>query len=286
MKKTLFTTLAALAAASTILTASAAQEECTYFSSLSSDWGTVYTTDFYGSNGGITFTDGNVHVNSLPYGLMDQGLIYTICCYKGKLYYSTGPDGSDIPEPVKIYSCDLNGQNNRLLADNATAWSDIFIIDDELYYGAYHSEPSYGAQGYYGGIYKINLNNLQWKKIVSGDVELTYCDGDYAYFTNHRDIYAAIDTNGYNTVAITPNCDEFNYNIWLKGNYAYYISGTGLYVRTKNRTDSKKLCTVPQNSYLQISNISNITENYIYYSTINHSNYGSPKASVNRISRW
>ena len=287
MKKLLLV-VAMLVSLLTSQTTFAAGEEPNYFSNLSSNWGNVYTTFYYGSNGGIFFKDGNVHVNPLPYGLMDQGQIYSICCYHEKLYYSTGPEGSDIPQPVKIYSCDMNGQNNILLADNASAWTDIYIVDNALYYTAYSSRIGEGAQGYNGGIYRINLNNLSWKLLVDGNVTMEYCDGDYLYYTNYFNIYAAVDVNGSRVVSIDRNSDEFDYSLFIKGDKVYYISDNGLYVRNRNGGNVRKICNV--SGY---SDINNVTENYIYYSniqkcpTVNYSNYNCNYfAYANCVSRW
>ena len=266
----------------------AAGEETSYFSNLSSNWGDAYTTFFYASNGGIFFKDGNVHVNPLPYGLMDQGEIYSICCYNEKLYYSTGPEGSDISEPVKIYSCDMNGQNNRLLADNVSAWSDIYIVDNVLYYTAYSSRIGEGPQGYDGGIYRINLNDLSWKKLVSGGVYMEYCDGDYVYYTNYSTIYDAIDVNGNNVVNISPDSDEYQLGLFIKGNKVYYISDDYLYERDRNGGNPRRICIIPE-----YSEINNVTENYVYYSIIkktvyiDHGNEASDYfAYANRENRW
>jgi hypothetical protein len=298
MKKTITGILAAAAAIATISSAAyAAGEETNYFSDVDAYWDSVYTTHIIGTNGGDTYGYGNVNLNLLPYGLKDQGRIYTFCFYNNKLYYSTGFEGSDINYPARIYSCDIDGKNNRLLADNVEPWSQAFIIDNVLYYEAYNSDPWEGPKGYVGGVYKINLNNLSWKKIVTGKVILNYCDGDYAYYTIVDGMYnAAIDVNGKRWVAIDENSDECKRewmmsNVWIKGNNTYYVSGNGIYVRPKNGGDSRLICKVDNYYYYYDYGIyiRNITENYIYYSVRNlnkrNENWGYVN-EVYRVSRW
>jgi hypothetical protein len=298
MKKSIKQILAAVPIAILAMSSAAyaAGEETNYFSDVDGYWGSVYTTHIIGTNGGDTYGNGNVTVNMLPYGLKDQGRIYRFCFYNDKLYYLTGPDGSDIDYPARIYSCDINGKNNRLLADNAEPWSEVFIIDNVLYYDAYDSVSWGGPQGYDGGIYRINLNNLSWKKIVSGKVSLTYCDGDYAYYIvgNNWDTAAAIDVNGNHQVAVNIYSDEcvrgWLCEVWIKGNYTYYVSGNGLYVRTKNGYDSRLICKVNNYNHDYGLYIRNITENYIYYSVRNFNKRNEyPDGRVNevyRVSRW
>ncbi len=245
------------------VSAFAATEEACYFSNLSNNWDTVYGTPHYASNGGIYFTDGNIHISSLPYGMINEGDIYDICCYNGRIYYTTGPEGSDISMPIKIYSCDIYGGNNILLADNAEAYGAAFIIDNVLYYQEYRSTPGYGPEGYNGGVSRIDLSNLSWKRIVSGGVWLTYCDGDYAYYTDHSNIYAAVDVNGNYVIDIDPGSDEYAYDVFIKGDRTYYILDGGLYERTRNGGNVRLICTVPENSH-----INNISSNYVYYSQL------------------
>ena len=279
MKRFFLTTAAVMALGAMSITASAAVDEPDRFSNVTSNWGNAYTTYFYSSNGGITFRSGNVTANPLPYGLMDHGMVYSICCYNGRLYYSTGPEGSDIGEPVKIYSSGMDGTDNQLIADNAEAWSDIYIVDNVLYYTGYSSSYGY-AKGYDGGIYKINLADKSWSKIVTGDVHMRYCDGDYVYYTDFGNVFAAIDVNGYQVVNMPSEADEFNYDLSIKGNHVYYVSGTAIYTRARGGGSIRKICNVPENSQ-----INSITENYIYYSVLDFGYYGST-ATLNCVTRW
>lgn len=266
---------------------SAAYEECTQFDYADSNWGTVYVTSRYGSNGGYYFAKGNVDINPLPYGMIDLGYIYKFSCYNGRIYYMTGPEGSYITEPVSIYSCDMNGNDNVLIANNVSAWSEAFIVDNVLYYEGFYSIPGDGVQGYYGGIYRVNLGDCTWKKIVDGRAELEYCDGDYVYFKtyvtnpyNFKNTYSyfAVDVNGYSCISMPEDCDEFSDNLFtrIRGNKTYYISNNALYEKTRNSGNVKKICDVPKSTFIH-----SVTSSYIYYTIL--SEY--PNAKLYRVNR-
>lgn len=259
----------------------AANEETCYFSNLSNYWDTVYVTPHYASNGGIVFINGNVNVSGLPYGMMNEGDIYKICCYNGRIYYITGTEGSDVQEPVKIYSCDMNGENNILLADNAMAYSTAYIVDNVLYYQEYETVTNEGVQGYAGGISKINLYDLSWEKIVTGHADFTYCDGEYVYYRIYGVGNYAIDVNGNNVYDINPYSDEYDQDLIIKGNRVYYIDNRRLYERIRNGGDMRFICNVPQSTY-----INNVSSNYIFYSTVKSVSWRDNMVAVtNRIKR-
>lgn len=254
-------------------------EEESYFGFITNHGETTYITSHYQSNGGFVWMDGNVETSFLPYGMMNEGVIYTACCYGNKIYYSTGVDGSDIDMPTKIYSCDMNGQNNVLLADNAVAYNDAIIVDNVLYYQEYRSYVDYGVQGYNGGISKINLNDLSWQKLVDGNVSMSYCDGEYVYYVNNNNnMHCAIDINGQNVVEMNPYIDEFTYH-FIKDDKVYYLSGNAIYEKDLNYWKQKKIATVPYNS-----EICNVSDDYIYY--VAASSYTSPlTATIYRVHR-
>ena len=243
------------------LSVSEADNEVYRFSNLSNDGETVYVTPHYASNGGIVFEDGNIHVTPLPNGIINEGDIYKICCYKGRLYYATGLEGSDIPEPTKIYACDMNGSNNVLIADDVKEYGEAFIVDDILYYDAYRSTAYDGPSGYDGGITRIELNDLSKKKIFTGAAELKYCDGEYAYYMGFDSTYGAVPVNGGESVSQSPENDEYSYEVYLDGDKVYYISGNVLYERDRNGGNERTICAVPDNSH-----INNVSSEHVYYS--------------------
>ena len=124
--------------------------------------------------------------------------------------------------------------------------------------------------------------------LVDSDMTMTFCDGDYVYYTDYGNTYAAVDINGNNVVNITRDSDEFRYDLFIKGNKVYYISDTGLHVRNRNGGNSKRICSVSD-----WSDINNVTENYIYYSNVKKVpsvDYGDYTlnyiAYANCVSRW
>lgn len=252
-----------------------------YFGCITNYWDTVYNTTHYNSNGGFMWMNGNVSLTSLPYGMINEGTIYTACCYNGRIYYSTGVDGSDIDVPTKIYSCDMNGQNNILLADNAVAYNDAIIVDNVLYYEEFTSYSWHRTQGYSGGISKIDLNNLSWQRLVIGDVDLKYCDGEYVYYTNNytneTNINAAIDINGQNVVQIIPNADELGDN-FIQNDKVYYVNGSILYAKELNQWKQQKVANVHYGA-----EICNISSNYIYYVVTGGTYSRRPTATVYKV---
>lgn len=263
MKKTLISLSVIATSLMLAATANAASEECTEFGVVGSNWGMAYVTDFYGSNGGIRFRYGNINCNYLPYGTVNKGVIYSFCCYNGKIYYMTGYGETDPEYPASIYSCDMFGNNNRLLANNVYPWSDAYIVDNVLYYQEYRSQ-SYGAKGYNGGVYRINLNNLSWKKIVDGDVTLRYTDGDYVYYSSTTGT-AAVSNDGSRWIRTNSSSDEYRYDYKVRGNKTYYISGNYIYEKTRNGGNATKLCSIAGKEYVSIDCI---TESYLYYTSL------------------
>lgn len=275
-----------------INTSSYYKEEASYFSVVSNYWDVSYYVPHFGTNGGWVWAEGNIQLTNLPYGMMDEGTIYTICCYNDKIYYSTGIEGGDIDVPTKIYSCDMNGQNNVLLADNAVAYNNAIIIDNVLYYQEYRPYSDYGVQGYNGGISKINLYDLSWQKLVDGNVSINYCDGEYVYYVNNNNgMHCAIDINGQNVIEMTPYIDEYNdtgtydRGHFIKGDKVYYIDGNELYEKSLNQWMQQKISTVPYNS-----RVINVSNNYIYYAKMKtqYSNgryMKNPTVTVYRVHR-
>ena len=204
------------------ITVLAAYEECTEFAQVCEYNGNVYSTYYAGSNGGLRYKGNGFIIHSLPYGMMDEGLIYSFCFYNDKIYYMTGENGSDTMYPAKIYSCDLSGANNVLIADNVEAWSKVFIVDNILYYQAYQTYGlDYRIQGRTGGVYKINLEDLSWYKIPNTDeAKLYYCDGDYAYCKKNNNYYA-MGCFEFDWVNVPSWADEYDIDRKIRGNVTF-----------------------------------------------------------------
>ena len=192
----------------------------------------VYTIHYYGTNGGVIFLGGNVDIHKLPDSMYRVGgHIWRFCFYNDKIYFLAGEAESD-DTLAYIYSCNVDGSGIRLLADNASNKSEVYIVDNVLYYDAYATEDSMNTYyyGYCGGIYSINLGDLSWKKIVSDNSKLAYCDGDYVYCGGQR----AISVDGKRVIKVRRDCDEYSWDVFVKGNQAYYAGEGDVYVRDKN----------------------------------------------------
>lgn len=254
----------------------AAIEEPHKFSCVDDYYDLVYTIDYYGTNGGINFTGGNVNVSGLPYGMMNLGNIYSFCIYGDRIYYLTAQQASDWV-PAHIYSCNMLGGDNVLIADNASNFSNCYIVDGVLYYDAFYSEmygPNYDYfyKGYYGGIYKINLNDYGWAKLVSGYAQLTYCDGDYIYYyvglQQNDDNCYAVSVDGSVTYQMSRYIDEYDDFYFLKGNVAYFIQHADMYQKERNtsfRYNSKLVSEINGTTDVSKDSLLNVTSRYIYY---------------------
>ncbi len=244
----------------------------------------VYTIEFWGTNGGITYKGANTDISNLPENIWDEGSwsnIYSFCCYNDKIYYLKGEDAS-IVVPASIYSCNMDGSGITILADNASNFSNVYIVDNILYYDAY-TTPEWDMDyynGYYGGIYSINLENLSWQKISDKKyADLWYCDGDYVYYKiGHEGPCYATSTDGTKTLYVSQWCDEFLEDVYVKGNLTYYVKNGDLYVRNKNGWGDRWLAKVPSGQFVSVSSV---TDNNIYctnfvpnYSPSNSDNAG------------
>ncbi len=270
-------------------TALAAYEAPVQFSCVQTYHDRTYTATYWGTNGGIKFQS-NEPLSTVP-GLAEDA--YRFCFYHDKLYF-VFIDGSD-SSPASLYSSDPDGSNVRLLADNVANDGNIYIVDNILYYVGYTSIPGWNEyQGYSGGLYSINLEDLSWKKICNDkNVFITYCDGDYIYYAispydSEKSSYYAIRTDGTGKMAVNPYCDEFGmlrskeeYG-FLKGNLLYYISGNQLYVRNKNGWGDRWLGSIPSGD-MQI--IDSVTDNEIICITSTYQELASynPRVNVHRI---
>ena len=197
------------------------------------------------------------------------------------MYYLKGEDASIIV-PASIYSCNMDGSGITILADNASNFSNVYIVDNILYYDAY-TTPEWDMDyynGYYGGIYSINLENLSWQKISDKKyADLWYCDGDYVYYKiGHEGPCYATSTDGTKTLYVSQWCDEFLEDVYVKGNLTYYVKNGDLYVRNKNGWGDRWLAKVPSGQFVSVSSV---TDNNIYctnfvpnYSPSNSDNAG------------
>ena len=198
---------AAAAAVAMSSAAFAATEDPVQFSTVDEMNGKVYVTEFV-HEGGNRFQGGNIEINLVPQSMLANRAKW-FCCYGDRFYYVGGDGGIS-----NLYSCDKEGNDTIVIADNACCSTIIFIVDNILYYKAYSTKADadgddFYGRTYYGGIYKINLATGEWQKVV-GDEEavLNFCDGDFIYYTVNGVCYK-IDTNGNYCDYADENGDEF-----------------------------------------------------------------------------
>lgn len=273
IKKLLCAALAAVAVLSTV-SAFAATEDPVQFSTVDEMNGQVYVAQYFSTQQGLYFKGANVTTRSIPYSALKFSTTQ-FCCYGNRFYYMNMEPCDGIS---KIYSCDANGNNEIMIANNASAGSSAFIVDNNIYYNAYSSvldwTGNYFGREYYGGIYKINLATGDWQRLVTdSDASMWFCDGDYIYYSA-GDSYYQIDTNGNYCHYANSYGDEFAWNSYsynlssyvLTGRTMYYVdnSTNTLYSKTRNGGDLKQLKRIESDMG---SDIIKVTKKHIYYIT-------------------
>ncbi|MCC8014682.1 MAG: DUF5050 domain-containing protein, partial [Eubacterium sp.] len=267
------------------LTAQAANKEVYRFADVAEYNGEVYAHSWMDSS----FDDclsGNVSVKWLPEKLEDQinskryNALIDFTIYNGKIYYRAGnPCGAD--DCIEsIYVCDLDGSNNTLIADNADNHTNIYIVDNYLYYSSMRPYEDSGSPHPEadGGLYKVNLDDLsitalvEPSGVVSNGAKLHYCDGYHVYYayTKARFLYDdnaestcyVSDVNGYNTVEIPRSSMLFytGYKEYIWGDRKYYIKDGFMYEESKSDGSVKEIYEISGTA-----NIKCATNRYIYY---------------------
>lgn len=271
IKKLLCAALAAMSVVPTV-SAFAATEDPVEFSTVDEMNGQVYVAQYFSTQQGLYFKGANVTTRSIPYSALKFSTTQ-FCCYGNRFYYMNMEPCDGIS---KIYSCDANGNDEIMIANNASAGSSAFIVDNNIYYNAYSSvldwTGNYFGREYYGGIYKINLATGDWQRLVTdSDASMWFCDGDYIYYSA-GDSYYQIDTNGNYCHYANSYGDEFAWNSYsynlssyvLTGRTMYFTDNTGtLYSKARKGSDLEQLKRIvgsPMGSY-----VIKVTKKYIYY---------------------
>ncbi len=255
----------------------------------------LFSRSYFHIGGGINYFRSDRGLTKLDdriYGLPWDSSVDSFCFYKDKCYFLAGCTSDAMAIPGSIYSCNLDGSGLRKLANNASyTEGHITIVDNYLYYAAFDSNNGMtDVQGYAGGIYRINLNDLSYKKLTSDRATIYYCDGDYIYYGANNRCYA-IRTDGTGKVQVNPDCDEFKNlywnpdynNFYLKGNHLYYTYNNNLYVRNKNGGNARYLGTIPR-TYWEDCVILAVTDDYVLCAE-NYFRNGS-YVTIHRFSRW
>lgn len=105
-------------------------------------------------------------IKTLPDSLTNDGFIYSFAIYKGKIYYITGVKGSS-DVIGSIYRCNLDGSENELIANDATASACFFLSEDCLFYPVLNDYDNNHKRNLSGGIMKIYLPTGAYRKIIT-----------------------------------------------------------------------------------------------------------------------
>ena len=133
----------------------------------------MYAIAYFGTNGGIRMSDGDVsikHIQELIGKKEEEMYVTSFCFYNNKLYFIGGLQGS-VALRESIYECNSDGSGMNELTDKASNCSNVFILNDILYYDALSprdaQESGDNQEKFKGGIYGINLDDGSEKKLIS-----------------------------------------------------------------------------------------------------------------------
>ena len=183
----------------------------------------VITTAFAANNGGIRFVSDQYKLSPLP-AVVDEYDPYGFTIYNDRIYFLTG--GASEVVPAQIYSCDTDGNDLQLIADDASNYSKCFIYNGRLYYDVYPASayPYYSSDSgvkYDSGIWRISLDSGKREKLVDmKNVRLTYMDKEHLYYAvPDGDSCYYCDLNGKNEEMIF-GTDERTY---FRTDYEYIV---------------------------------------------------------------
>ncbi|MFQ7292447.1 MAG: stalk domain-containing protein [Monoglobales bacterium] len=252
--------------------------------------GEVYTTQWATTNGALRFVGGDFNQKRF---ISPIGDTLDFCFYRGRIYYISWMGGSDFL-PAQIYSCNLDGSDNRLLVENASNDSTLYIADGYMYYDAFlffdEDNDGWNETVISDGIYKMNINTGEKTLIVNPSefenqegysrLSLVSCDKNSIYFDINwsDDDYYSINYNGKYLNKIYLDAEEKQRNRSdgiVKDGRRYYISGDKLYEQKEDDSSSvREICSVPNGSYYDNPNsnidsknsfITYVDDDYIYY---------------------
>lgn len=194
--------------------------------------------------------------------IIDESPVETqgMCVYNNYIYYINGYyEGYE--GPYHIYRCNLDGSNKILIADNVSVYGETYIVDGVLYYTV--CESNYRYEKINGGIFKIDLNNLSWSRVVTDlYAELICCDTNYVYYKVGENFYR-IDNDGSCCYSMDKNDIEVSLEYYKDGG-GYFSDAGGVYSCNWDKSEIKKLCSMPKSTFSTY--VYNKTGGYVYYS--------------------
>jgi hypothetical protein len=210
------------------------------FSIMQEYGGKIYTLHDF--KGGQSLPKGiNEYINANKYDLVQTKydlIVKNFAIYKDKIYYLVSEDGTDYLKGA-ICCCDLDGQNNKLLADNLINYSLARIEKGMLYYESYNLKYGYTGNGsaYISdaenqGVGCINLNDLS-RSTAEGDLAKYFYDNKSKapvqfesdgrkYYGNKKSVYCHVVESDKTYIIGTFNLSKV-YSITILESYDNYI---------------------------------------------------------------
>jgi hypothetical protein len=247
------------------------------------------------SNGVVSWQSGNILYREIPVK-NGEHRVHTFTIYNDKIYYLYDEFGSDAVSSAEIYSCDLDGGNRELLADDAAWDATVYIVNDKLYYNTYYDFDfdlyieEYGVGD--GDVKTIDLNTGEKSTLIKGrsvnnqsvSSILKMHDDIIIY---HWGVYSS-DGGGYRwfdtVTGESGSIDESEIHYWCNAanDVYYYRSDDYKEIKMYNSKTGEEsvLVSAGERSVW----IDNMTDKYIYYSeSVPVGSYGG--RSVRKIYR-
>jgi hypothetical protein len=223
------------------------------------------------TNGVIYWRRGNISYTTIPVN-ENYDWVYDFTIYNNRIYYSYGDVGSSWDWPCSIYSCNMNGGDVQLLADDAACGSG-YIVNDKLYYASYYDcnldwyIENYGEGD--GDINVIDLNTGEKSRVIKGKDR----DADVGYIISklYDDILIYHSSNynkgGYywfdTITGESGSIGESEIHYWCNAANDVYFYRSDDYTEIKmynSKTGEESVLATGDNL-----GIVNMTDKYIYY---------------------
>lgn len=203
----------------------------------------------------------------LPSAIMSNSdTIYKFAFYYDRIYYLKGVMGSDNVLGY-IYSCNVDGSDIRLIADNADAFCSFYISDGCIYYEVLNDYDNFHGRYLNGGIMKINLNTGEYAKIITDRNGWLQNIVDDNIFYGVGTQYHLMKTNGRYVGEISDS--DIEVSSVISGATGYFGRNGSIYSRDWDG-NTKWIANVPGylNGYSMGGDsvsVMNIAGGYVYY---------------------
>lgn len=230
--------------------------------------GKTYSCINYLCNGKIKDSS----VTPLPYSLdkvninapYKMDFVMNFAIYNDRIYYLKSNGGTSCVVG-NIYSCNMDGSDIKLIANDADALYNFFISDGCMYYKVLDDVMNDYGRYLNGGIMKINLNTGEYRKIIT-DMRteiINILDDNIFYGVDGK--YHLMKTSGRYVGGIANN--DIEVSTVISGNLGYYCENGSVYSRDWNG-NIKWICSTP--NYFEGYDVYGsrgvtVVDRYIYY---------------------